>query len=144
MPEYFKLLLDYLSLLERRKKSFDTLHVAFQIKALLISGTMPIVTRCVACGALENLNTFSVKDGGVLCDDCKEFKDLNESGSLIYSVNLGIINAITFLGDTDITSLEKLMLDSNTLEPLKSIINDYLKYHLELGDLLSERCFMIT
>ena len=144
LPEYFDLLLEYLTLLEGRNRSFDMLHTAFQIKALSIAGSMPTVTQCVSCSAHEHLNTFSVKDGGVLCDDCKEFKVPIEPGSLIYPVNLGIINAITFLGKTDITSLEKLKLDSNILEPLKSIINDYLKYHLDMGDLLSERCFMIT
>lgn len=144
LPEYLNLLLDYLTLLEGRKKDFDMLHTAFQIKALSMAGTMPIVTHCVSCSKKENLNTFSVKDGGTLCDSCKDIKDSNEPGSLIYHINLGIINAITFLGKTDITALEKLKLDSNILEPLKSIINDYLKYHLDMGDLLSERCFMIT
>lgn len=44
--------------------------LAYLAKLLYVSGLMPELTRCAACGRTDRLVAFSARAGGALCDGC--------------------------------------------------------------------------
>ena len=42
----------------------------YELRMLVLGGEYPNVFSCVSCGTKENLNTFHVKRGGMLCGAC--------------------------------------------------------------------------
>lgn len=140
--EFFRLVLDYLKALENREKKFQTLLLAFQWKALQISGQQPQLKNCIRCDAQEKMEYFSIEEGGVLCESCRENKDADTNVSLIYPINGGIIDAIQYFLDTPIRELEKVGITSEMAASLKILVEPYMKYHLDMKELKSERFFM--
>ena len=134
--ELFRLLSDFLDIIERRTKKFGILVIAYILKALKISGHAPILEACVSCGKREALNSIDIKEGGILCGECRNSANSNER--LIYDVEFDIVNALRYLTDQPLHKLERLALDDATLESLWRIMKAYLSYHLEISGLKSE------
>jgi len=61
---------------------------------------------------------------------------------LIYPINGGIIDAIQYFLDTPIRELEKVGITSEMAASLKILVEPYMKYHLDMKELKSERFFM--
>lgn len=138
VPKVFTLLIDFFDLMERRKKAYLSLVLAYQIKALQFCGCMPQVKECVICGAKEEFVAFSVKDGGIVCKECIQNIPINPSESLIYSTNIGIINVLEYILGNPLKSFENLALTNEVQKPLANMIKDYLAYHLDIGNLKSQ------
>ena len=62
----FDLLLDFLEVIEKRKKEYILLVRAFEIKLLASTGIMPSLNECVRCGN-PHTNEFSMANGGLIC-----------------------------------------------------------------------------
>ena len=137
-PKLFVLLTEFLDMMEKRTKKYETLLVAYQMKALQISGSAPRLDNCVLCGTEDNLTGFSVSDGGIVCESCKTLPDSKER--LIYDTKFGIVNVIKFLKQSPLSQLENLALDDDTLEWIKRILKSYIEYHLDISCLKSEEC----
>jgi DNA repair protein RecO (recombination protein O) len=140
--EFFYLVLDYLKALEKREKQYQTLLLGFQWKVLKLSGQQPHLKSCVQCGETNHLIYFGIPEGGILCRQCYENHSRESNDSLIYPINKGIINAIQYFFDTPILGLEKVALTSEMAFSLKTLVDPYMKYHLDIKDLNSERFFM--
>lgn len=113
------------------------LILAFQIKYLSFIGYRPIIKKCVNCGTIQNLNYFSIRESGVICEDCKKLdeniinldqKTKKNLEVLLYS-KLDVIVKID-ISDTELEMLKKLIfsytfksLDINTLKSLYLIDN---------------------
>lgn len=137
-PGLFNLLIDVFDELEKRKKKHGTLVVAYELKALKETGYMPELDRCVLCGCKSDLMFLDIKNGGLLCRGCAEKTIAADNDSLIYEVGLGIIDILRYFIRNPLRNLENLALEENSLKMLRKIINDYAKYHLDIGDLKSE------
>lgn len=137
-PELFRLLTEFFEVMERRNKKYSTIVIAYQVKAMEIMGAMPHLDSCVLCGAKEGLSYFSVKDGGVCCNEC--FRKYNKfaDGTLTFLLNFNIINILRYFSDNTLKSLENLALDNNVSGELQRIIKCYAEYHLDIGKLKSE------
>ncbi len=70
VPEVFRLLQSYLDLLTERKEKHLTLLIAYEIRLLDEMGVRADLSRCMCCGKTEDLNWFSVPEGGLICDNC--------------------------------------------------------------------------
>lgn len=150
-PELFVLLIDFLDLLEKRKKKHGTLVVAYLLKALSACGNMPHVDSCVSCGTAEELCFFDVREGGLLCKSCAEKRAETLSGAhgktnrseendgLIYEIDFGIINILKYFLKNPLRRLTNLALDEAAEQQLSMILKSYLEYHLDIRDLKSER-----
>lgn len=136
---FYQLLCDYLQLLEKRNKKFDTLLLGFQIKTLAIIGQGPHMDSCVLCGAQDDLTFFSVPEGGVVCSQCHKNPQDDFNVSLIYPMSEGIINVLKYFKDTPIINLEKMVLDQNMSRELRERIKSFISYHLDLSEFKSER-----
>jgi DNA repair protein RecO (recombination protein O) len=139
-PKIFDLLIEFLSMVERRSSKYLSLVVAYQLKMMQYSGTAPHLTSCICCNDKDSTGYFSISDGGVLCNSCylKAESRTNNKDALLYEVNFGILNVMQFILDHPISSFEKLAIDDNNLAGLQEILRRYAGYHYDIGDLKSE------
>lgn len=137
-PRLFNLLIDFLVELEKRKKKYGTLVIGYELKAIKELGYMPELDRCVNCGSEKNLFFLDVENGGLLCRNCASKLISANNDTLIYEVGLGIIDILKYFIRNPLRNLEKIALEPEVLKKLRQIINNYIKYHLEIGDLKSE------
>lgn len=137
-PELFRLILDFFEIMERRSKKYLTLIVAYQLKALQLSGSMPVIRNCVLCGGREELINFNVKEGGLVCNKCYLKNNLNSNDTLIYPVSFGIVDVLKYIMDNPLKSFENLALDQDLLKQLKQMVRSYVAYHLDISELKSE------
>lgn len=127
----FDLLLSFLDVIEKRKKEHILLVRAYEIKLLTYNGIMPSLNECVRCGN-TNTNEFSISNGGLICEDCKE-KD-----ELILKLDNNIIKVIKYLENNSLKALENLTLDKNTLEKLNYFMNLYLENYMGTNNMKSK------
>ena len=132
----FLLLSDFLDMLERRAKKYETLVIAYLIKALKYSGNEPRLDACASCGAEEDLFGFSVPAGGIICTKCKS--DFEHNERLLYDVEFDIVNILRYIMESPLSDLEKLAFDDRTLVKLRHIMRNYVSYHLDISGLKSE------
>ncbi|NLP31295.1 MAG: DNA repair protein RecO [Clostridiales bacterium] len=135
-PKLFRLLTDFLDLLEKRKKKFDTLVIAYQVKALAYNGSFPRLDACVLCNEKEQIKYFSVAEGGVVCEQCGEGSKAKEL--LLYTIDFGIVEVLRYLLEQPLSSFIRLALDDNILQEVRKVLKEYIVYHLEVDDLKSE------
>ncbi len=137
-PGIFNMILDFFDIMEKRTKKYSSLILAYQIKVLQETGSMPRVGQCVLCGEKEDPALFSVKDGGIICKHCcLNFQD-SKNDTLIYPINFGIVNILRYILDNSLKSFENLALDDEILKQLNRIMKSYIAYHLDIGELRSE------
>ena len=127
---------EFLSLLEKRKTNFDTLLVAFMLKTLGQIGMAPRLDTCINCGKTNDLNCFSIADGGLICKDCADLVD--SASPLIFELSDGIINVMRYIQTHPLRSLEGLALPDQSEKVLKQILKAYYSYHLGIENLKSE------
>lgn len=137
-PEIFDMVIDFFDMMEKRTKKYASLVLAYQIKALQLSGSMPQINTCVMCGSKDNISNFSVKEGGVICRKCELNKESKNKDSLIYIINFGIVDILKFFLENPLKSFENLALDDDLLKQIQRIIKSYISYHLDISELKSE------
>lgn len=133
-PGLFNLTVDMLRELEKRKKKFGTIVLAYEVKALKVLGVMPQLDICTRCGKPEVPAYFSIADGGVICEDCHTL----ENDTLIYKIDFGIINILKYFLDNPLESLAKIALEENVCKKIMKMMTEYARYHFDFGDLKSE------
>lgn len=137
-PELFRLLIDFLQVMEKRNKKYATLVIAYQVKALQIMGTMPELEKCVECGSIEIAGGFSIKGGGVLCENCRKIVRSETNETLIYDMNFDIVNILRFFSKNPLKNLENLGLDDGLAVAMQGLLKKYTAHHLGINDLKSE------
>lgn len=141
VPELFVLLTDFFEVIQARKKRYETLTLAYQLKALKACGHMPYVDSCVMCGSKDGLCLFDVREGGLVCNRCR--KRHNENDGLIYEVNFGIVDILRYFLRNPLQRLEKLALDEEVEKRLRQILKSYIEYHLDIRNLKSEGFILV-
>lgn len=136
-PRLFNLLIDFLAALETREKKHQTLVLAYEVKALALLGSFPQIEQCACCGSKENLHGFSVVDGGIICEKCKE----NRNDSLIYEAKFDIVSILKYFSKQPIDAFEKIALEDQAAEELQKLIRAYMAHYLDIGVLKSESIF---
>ncbi len=137
-PQMFNLLLEYMRELEERKGKYGTLTLGYLIKALKFLGCAPNVNRCLTCGEDFKIPYFAVNEGGILCEKCRDKVADKTNESLIFKVDFGIIEVIKYFQNNPLGNLKNVALNSNTEKILKELVRNYIRYHLDLGELKSE------
>ena len=67
-----KLYLNTLYMISESDKNLDFILSVFKMRLMKILGFTPKISECVNCNSKENLNSFSFKDNGFKCDNCKK------------------------------------------------------------------------
>jgi len=138
-PKLFVCLQDFFEVLSQRKKSHDTIVLAYMVKAMDILGAFPELEKCSSCGNAADGEHFSIRDGGMICSDCAAKHLLNPVESkLIYTTNFGIVDILRYFKKEPFKKFEKLALDEDIEKELMTILKEYLRFHFEIGILKSE------
>jgi len=140
-PEIFQILIDFFDIIENRKKKYVTVVIAFQLNAIQAFGVTPELTNCTYCGRRENIAFFGVKEGGVICAECRNNINFDDNIKLIYSVDFDIISTLQYFFENSLKSIEHIALNEKVLIKLRAIVKDYITYHLDIKDLKSEDFF---
>jgi DNA repair protein RecO (recombination protein O) len=120
------------------KPEFDNRLVRriFELRMLFLAGEYPNVFRCVSCGAKENLTTFHVRRGGMLCGGCGAVH-----GGI--AVDASTLYTMQFVLSAPPEKLYSFQVSETVLSSLERILNDYMacyadrRFHsLELLDAL--------
>lgn len=137
-PDVYRLLVDFLEILEKRPKRFDLIGLAYQAKLLPLSGTCPELTNCVLCGRPAGDGAaFSIESGGAVCKACAEASQSKER--LHRSDRFAIIEMLRYLVNCPVSSVQGLDADPDAVIALADLLNGYYAYHLELRELNSDR-----
>jgi len=136
--EIFKLLLDFFELIETRGKKHMTLAIAFQLKAMQAIGSAPEMKSCVCCGIKDAMTLFSIREGGVICEACRNNIDPGHIDPLIYAADFAIIEALKYFFGNPFKSMEHIALSDKVFGDLQVIVREYRAYHLDIGTLKSE------
>ncbi|MEG1583648.1 MAG: DNA repair protein RecO [Anaerovorax sp.] len=137
-PQIFNMVIDFFDVMEKRSKKYDTLTLAYQVKALQLSGIMPNITQCVSCGCPDKIVAFDVKNGGILCEKCFAQAEKTANHTLIFTINFGIVGILKYILENPIKSFENLAIGETSLKILKEIMKSYVAYHLDISNLKSE------
>lgn len=136
-PRLFNLLTEFLAAMEKREKFHETLVLAYEAKALALLGSFPQLEACVRCGSEGPLKAFSVMDGGMLCENCRE----KSNDRLIYEPKFDIVDILKYFSKTPLGAFEKVALEPGAAKCLQQILREYMSYYLDVGKLKSESIF---
>lgn len=137
-PALFDLLIEFFRVLETRDKGIGTLVLAYQIGLLRIGGSMPQLRQCASCGKDKKAHSFSIREGGIVCEDCAARVQKSGDDTLIYCGGFDIVNMLEYLAATPLKKLENIALNEETGKLLQKIIREYAAYHLDIRDIKSE------
>ena len=135
-PAFYELVCAFLPVMEKRKKAFGTLVIAFQMKVLAITGCAPVLDRCVRSGKTEDLVFFSVADGGVISADTMSEHDRLDP--LIFPVSADVVQALSYISSHPVARLENLALNPQVEKTAGHILKACLTRYLGISDLKSE------
>lgn len=136
-PQLFRLLSDFLDMMEARSRNHQTLVLGFQIKALQLLGSSP-QTNCILCGCEGFHRYFSIRDGGAICSDCIKKLERKPLDPLIFEADFDIVNILRYFLEHPIKGLEGLALTDSAETGLRRLLRRYVEYHLDIRDLKSE------
>lgn len=138
-PAVFRLLTEFFDMLETRDKAIGTLVLAYQVKMFRYLGIMPQLERCTVCGEKKDAAAFSIKEGGIICENCLKNIQNSETDSLIYDDKFGIVNILRYFTVNPLKSIEKLALREDAGRLLQKLVRDYAAHYLDISELKSEK-----
>jgi len=136
--ELFKLLTDFLDIIEVRTKKHMTVVIDYQLQAIKILGIAPELERCVCCESTDKCEYFCVEEGGLTCENCRNIIIKAGKLQLLYNVDFDIIATLKYFLRNDLKSIKNIALNDEILTKLKAIVKHYVAYHLGVEKLLSE------
>jgi DNA repair protein RecO (recombination protein O) len=148
-PELFALLTEYFDMMERRRKKFDALTVAFLFKAICLWGAAPVIECCARCGRPpQGAFFYGVRDGGLVCDACSEAEKntteniaAGDDERLLYPLDFAILNVMRYFLERPLGALAHLAPNESALSALKRIALEHAAWHLGVSGLKSEEFF---
>jgi DNA repair protein RecO (recombination protein O) len=126
VPGLFKLLEDFLGLIERGNGIEETLQF-FELRLLKVAGYEPVLERCVKCGTpLEEMETpfFCPSDGGIKCSLC----DRGSFNSL--PVSAGTLKMLSMGNKMDTDRIHRLVLSKRALKESGDILRLFIRHIL--------------
>lgn len=129
----FDLILTMYRYLEEEKDP-DILARIFELKMLTIGGYRPQLNQCLGCGNQESRFTFSVKEGGFLCQDCQH---LDPKSLVLSPASIKLLRLFYYL---DHQRLGKIDVKESTKQELRTALWRFMDHHTPL--VLKSRAFL--
>jgi DNA repair protein RecO (recombination protein O) len=117
-PYLFQLLLQTLQFLDEGYDQDILMHI-YEMKMLNVLGLYPILDHCANCGRTEGTFSFSVREGGLLCERCLE-KDPYH-----FKVSQASIRLMRLFYLLDLSRLGSISVKEETKAELKKMITAY-------------------
>jgi len=111
--------------LSRNEIPIGILSCGYQLKLMDLSGFRPQIKKCVNCGREDNLQKFSIKLGGALCNLCFE----HDKSAI--KVSAGTLETIGYLLSTPISRLNTIKIDNTIFIEIDKITVDFVQNHLD-------------
>lgn len=123
--EMLKLLYQTMRILTKKTIPLRLVRYIFELKAVTINGEGPQVFQCVTCGDKERKNYFSVKMGGLICEECVM--------TAIDAVTLhtSTLYAMQYIVSAPIEKLYTFKLSEEVLDELGKVLERYLEVYLD-------------
>ncbi|MEG1459259.1 MAG: DNA repair protein RecO [Acetivibrio sp.] len=119
-----KLLYQSLRALSKKTIPFTLIRYIFEFKIMALNGEALQVFECVKCGKKEAGTLLSVREGGLVCKDCKRKEtdtiDLDEA----------TVYTLQFIIATQIEKLYTFHVNQEVLEKLRLLSNQYLAIYV--------------
>ncbi|MCF7873802.1 MAG: DNA repair protein RecO [Candidatus Omnitrophica bacterium] len=112
------------------EKDYTKAFYLFLIKFLTLAGIKPELNHCIICQKLiKGPRFFSTRRGGLLCFECcKNYKDYK-------SISKETSKAFNYIQNNSIAVASRLQLSSHCQKEIAEIIEKFLAYHFDLGNL---------
>lgn len=96
----------------------------YELRMLLLGGEYPNFFECVSCGKQEELNTFHVKQRGMLCAGC---------GALMggIPVNASALYTLQFIVSTPLERLYSFQVTEDVLFTLERVLGEYMERYID-------------
>ncbi len=107
------------------------LLLAFDLKALALSGFLPNFTACVICGRWAGLNRVSAAEGGVICDNCY-------SGRQAIKIGKEGRELVRQLLAARLKDLDSIKAATGIIETIEKVLRAHIAYHVR-ADLKTRR-----
>ncbi len=94
------------------KEEFMIPMMMFELKLFAKGGFAPIVDRCVRCGRTEGFQSFSIQEGGVLCEQCYPIDDraIQLSTSILKLLSIFLHVGLERIGDISVKQSNEQLL----------------------------------
>ncbi|MDP1809339.1 MAG: DNA repair protein RecO [Actinomycetota bacterium] len=99
------------------------LLLAFDIKALAMTGFLPYFSACVTCGGKTGLNQIGQAEGGVICDNCF-------SGQRSVKVGKEAKELVRQLLGVRLLNLDSVMTHTGIINEVRRIVWEHVMYHV--------------
>lgn len=129
----FDLILSMYRYLEEEKDP-DILARIFEIKMLITGGYQPQLTQCLNCGRKEGRFTFSVQEGGFICQDCQH---LDPTPLVLSTASIKLLQLFYYL---DHHRLGNIDVKESTKQELRQALWQFMDHHTPL--VLKSRAFL--
>lgn len=98
----------------------EVITFLFEIKMMKTAGIVPELSKCVSCGAKEGNFSFSIREGGFLCERCA-YKDP-------YRMNISqsAVRLLHMFYDFDLARLGNVTLKKETKRELRTLFDTYM------------------
>ena len=124
--ELFSFLFKTLYFLDRNNNSSLSLFPVYSwLKILHFSGFHPELKKCVVCRKEEDISLYSVKLGGILCEQCRE------RDQYAIRVDKQIIGVFPILSRIPLPEIKKIYISGRHKTRLRQIVYSHLLYRLE-------------
>ena len=138
-PRLFDLLIEFFEVLEHRGRGIGTLVLAYQTKLLQIMGLLPQLDTCVCCGQAKPAFAFSIKGGGIVCEECAGRPEISSDCTLISCSKFDIVKVLNYFLVNPLKKLEHIALNEETGRLVQRLVREYAAYHLDISDIKSEK-----
>ena len=122
--EMLKLLYQTLRALESNRFDNQLVRVIYELKALAVNGEAPNVFGCLSCGKKENLSHFSVRKGGILCEDCR--KKAEDAWRMTEST----VYTMQYVISSEIGKLYSFAVSEQVLAELQKMLAAYMRLYV--------------
>ena len=115
-----QLLLNTIYVISETDKDLDLVLSVFKLRLLSIIGFRPTIEKCCNCRKNENLMYFSLKDGGLKCENCGRL----DKGAI--EVSKGTVKAIKYIIWSESKKLYSFDISDENKKQLKLMTKLYL------------------
>lgn len=121
--EMLKLLYQSLRALQSPAYKNELVRIIFELKAMTINGEGPNPFSCMKCHSKEKLHIFSIKAGGMICDNCK---DLVLGRQILDDTRY----TLQYITSSSIEKLYSFSVSDEVLAQLSSLTREYMGHYV--------------
>ena len=123
--QMLKLLYQTFRALTKKNIPKELIRNIYELKSIYINGEGPQVFQCVKCGSTEHTMMFSAKEGGIVCDRCRQgVYDLME-------IDTSTLYTMQYIASSPIEKLYTFIVSGQVQKCLGKIVSRYIDLYVD-------------